>query len=235
MFLRRMGSVALCIHARLAGLRRLLRLLRLGRLRCLCCAVGCRATCEFGHGRILLHVIDGDTGAERQIFTAGWIRNQAEWCHAFRTGCRNARTRLHLGGHRVVFALWPPSGAPVSGFAGVKGSCRARIQRGIWVIISRLRLRLRLRLWLWLWLWRHGLLRLLGALCLRWFCVLRRLLCRCGSLLILLRLSLSRLDLWFLLFSRFRGASSTGLGSGQGLAHSGGTLTRGARIRGSIR
>lgn len=61
LFLRLVGSMALGIHASLASFWCLLRLCR---LRCLWCSVGSCTTCEFGHGRILLHVINGDPGAE---------------------------------------------------------------------------------------------------------------------------------------------------------------------------
>ena len=91
--------------------------------------------------------------------------------------------------------------------------------------------------------WLRSLLRLLGALSLNWFCVLRGLLHLRWSLGSLrLRLGMIWLNLWGLFashwfalrFSRFGCTLTTGFGGGQGFAYCGSTLTRGARVRSGV-
>jgi hypothetical protein len=140
--LRTLGMLLLSIYARLAGILSWLWLwLCASWCWCLWSTVGSGTSRKFGHGRILLHIIDGNTGAEGQILAAGRVRNQAEWGYAFWTSCRSARARLDLGGYRMDITLRTPSCAPVGSFAGVQRSCGSWIQRSIWItILSLLRL-----------------------------------------------------------------------------------------------
>ena len=138
--LRTLGMLLLSIYARLAGILSWLWLCA-SWCWCLWSTVGSGTSRKFGHGRILLHIIDGNTGAEGQILAAGRVRNQAEWGYAFWTSCRSARARLDLGGYRMDITLRTPSCAPVRSFAGVQRSCGSWIQRSIWItILSLLRL-----------------------------------------------------------------------------------------------
>ena len=138
--LRTLGMLLLSIYARLAGILSWLWLCA-SWCWCLWSTVGSGTSRKFGHGRILLHIIDGNTGAEGQILAAGRVRNQAEWGYAFWTSCRSARARLDLGGYRMDITLRTPSCAPVGSFAGVQRSCGSWIQRSIWItILSLLRL-----------------------------------------------------------------------------------------------
>ena len=81
-----------------------------------------RALGEFGHGRVLLHVVDRHSGAKGEVFAAGRIRNQAERGDAFRTLGRDTRGRIHRGGYRIARRITDrtPGAAPVGVGPGVE-------------------------------------------------------------------------------------------------------------------
>ena len=81
-----------------------------------------RALGEFGHGRVLLHVVDRHAGAKGEVLAAGRIRNQAERGDAFRTLGRDTRGRIHRGGYRVARRITDrtPGAAPVGVGPGVE-------------------------------------------------------------------------------------------------------------------
>ncbi len=81
-----------------------------------------RALGEFGHGRVLLHVVDRHAGAKGEVFAAGRIRNQAERGDAFRTLGRDTRGRIHRGGYRIARRITDrtPGAAPVGVGPGVE-------------------------------------------------------------------------------------------------------------------
>lgn len=81
-----------------------------------------RALGEFGHGRVLLHVVDRHAGAKGQVLDTGRIRNQAERGDAFRTLGRDTRGRIHRGGYRIARRITDrtPGAAPVGVGPGVE-------------------------------------------------------------------------------------------------------------------